>query len=81
MLSHTDSAASSIDIHLSKAYRLAIMATTNDITNDRLISRVNSKEYTDNFDAIFRQPINLNTYPKHETLCHLCGDVECDCAK
>jgi len=29
------------------------MATKNDITGDSIISRVPSKAYTDNFDAIF----------------------------
>lgn len=27
----------------------------NDITGDRLVSKVNSKEYEDNYDRIFRQ--------------------------
>ena len=31
------------------------MATTNDITGDRLVSKP-SKQYKDNYDAIFRKP-------------------------
>jgi hypothetical protein len=58
------------------------MTAKNDVTGDSIISRVNSKSFEDNFDAIFRKPINLNTYPKHEfALCPLCGEVECDCDK
>ena len=33
--------------------RIEIMATSNDITGDSLISRVNSKSYEDNYDKIF----------------------------
>ena len=29
--------------------------STNDITGDRLVSKVPTKEYEDNFDRIFRQ--------------------------
>ncbi len=32
------------------------MATRNDITGDDLISKVPSKQYMDNYDAIFRKP-------------------------
>ena len=32
------------------------MATRNDITGDDLISKVPSKQYLDNYDAIFRKP-------------------------
>ena len=31
------------------------MATTNDITGDKLISRANSDSFRDNFDRIFRK--------------------------
>jgi hypothetical protein len=34
------------------------MATKNDITGDVLQSRMNSKEFEENFDRIFRQRIN-----------------------
>ena len=39
--------------------------STNDITGDRIASK-SSKLYTDNFDSIFRKPINLLNYPRHE---------------
>lgn len=32
------------------------MATTNDITGDAIRSKKPSKDYEDNFDAIFRKP-------------------------
>ena len=40
------------------------MAAKNDITGDTIKSRVNSKEFEDNFDAIFRQK---------DPLCKVCG--------
>jgi hypothetical protein len=58
------------------------MATTNPITGDSIASRANTKEYESGYDLIFKKPINLNTYPKHEFhLCPLCGEVECECEK
>jgi hypothetical protein len=42
------------------------MASKNDITGDAIKSRVNSKEFEDNFDAIFR---------KKDPLCNICGKV------
>lgn len=56
------------------------MTAKNDITGDAIKTKP-STSYADNYDAIFRQPINLNTYPKHDTLCQLCGEVKCDCSK
>jgi hypothetical protein len=40
------------------------MAAHNDITGDLIQSRVNSKEFEDNFDAIFR---------KKDANCNICG--------
>jgi len=40
------------------------MASKNDITGDKIQSRVSNKQFDDNFDAIFR---------KKETLCDVCG--------
>lgn len=40
------------------------MATRNDITGDLIKSRVNSKEFESNFDAIFK---------KKDPLCDICG--------
>lgn len=42
------------------------MTTRNDVTGDLIKSRVNSKEFEDNFDTIFRKK------PK-EPLCDICG--------
>jgi hypothetical protein len=42
------------------------MASHNDITGDAIKSRVNSKEFEDNFDNIFRKK------PK-DPLCNVCG--------
>jgi hypothetical protein len=58
------------------------MASTNEHTGDSLVSKANTKEFDAGYDLIFKKPINLNTYPKHEfQLCPLCGEVECDCDK
>lgn len=42
------------------------MATKNDITGDTLISKVNSKQYEDNFDKIFgkKKPVVTPTQPQ-----------------
>ena len=42
------------------------MTTRNDITGDLIKSKVNSKEFEDNFDKIFR---------KKDPLCDICGKV------
>ena len=41
------------------------MASRNDITGDAIKSRVNSKEFEDNFDNIFRK--------NKDPLCDVCG--------
>lgn len=41
------------------------MATTNDITGDSLISKVNTKEFEDNFDRIFRKKPELEQEPEY----------------
>jgi len=50
------------------------MTTRNDITGDLIKSKVNSKEFEDNFDKIFR---------KKDPLCDVCGkplDTTKECA-
>jgi hypothetical protein len=50
------------------------MATKNDITGDSIISKAPSKQYEDNFDAIFRKKGNP---------CDICGkdlDTTKECA-
>jgi hypothetical protein len=52
------------------------MATTNEITGDALVSKLNSKEFENNFDKIFGEkpkkprwvppPLPLNEYPSHD---------------
>jgi len=52
------------------------MATTNEITGDALVSRLNSEEFEKNFDKIFGEkpkkprwvppPLPLNEYPNHD---------------
>jgi hypothetical protein len=51
---------------LLKGRRRRKMASKNDITGDAIKSRVNSKEFEDNFDNIFRKN------PK-DPLCDVCG--------
>lgn len=41
------------------------MAAKNDITGDALISKVNSKEFEDNFDRIFRKKPELEQEPEY----------------
>jgi hypothetical protein len=41
------------------------MTTRNDVTGDLIKSRVNSKEFEDNFDAIFKK--------NKDPLCDVCG--------
>lgn len=41
------------------------MATTNDITGDALISKINTKEFEDNFDRIFRKKPELEQEPEY----------------
>jgi 16S rRNA G1207 methylase RsmC len=58
------------------------MASTNDITGDTIISRVNSKAFDENFDRIFNNPHIQKQqgveFLKHQFhLCPLCGEVEC----
>jgi len=48
------------------------MATKNDITGDLIQSKVNSKAYQDNYDAIFRK--------KDEEVHDKCGTDQC-CGK
>ena len=43
------------------------MRTTNDITGDAIFSRANTKEFEDNFDAIFRKPVEQDE-PKCQSL-------------
>lgn len=55
---------------------LQIMATTNPITGDALVSKLNSKEFEENFDKIFGEkpkkprwippPLPLNEYPDQD---------------
>ena len=47
------------------------MTTRNDVTGDLIKSRVNSKEFEDNFDAIFRQ--NKDKVVETAALCDICG--------
>lgn len=46
------------------------MATTNDITGARLVSKANSKEFDDNYDKIFRKENKLEV-----KLCNNCGEA------
>ena len=41
------------------------MAAKNDITGDALISKINSKEFEDNFDRIFRKKPELEQEPEY----------------
>lgn len=41
------------------------MATTNDITGDALISKINNKAFEDNFDRIFRKKPELEQEPEY----------------
>ena len=43
------------------------MRTTNDITGDAIFSRANTKAFEDNFDAIFRKPVEQEE-PKCQSL-------------
>ena len=46
------------------------MASKNDITNDLLQSRMNSKEFEENFDRIFRQRINEQKLNNNDMMTH-----------
>ena len=43
------------------------MATTNEITGDAIFSRANTKAFEDNFDSIFRKPVEQDE-PKCQSL-------------
>lgn len=43
------------------------MATTNEVTGDAILSRPNTKAFEDNFDKIFRKPIDQQE-PKCQSL-------------
>jgi len=45
------------------------MASTNEITGARLVSKANTKEYNDNYDKIFKKEKNLEV-----KLCNNCGE-------
>jgi hypothetical protein len=51
------------------------MASHNDITGDAIKSRVNNKQFEDNFDLIFRknEPVQLELDFGEDPLCKLCG--------
>ena len=46
------------------------MATKNDITGDLLQSRMNSKEFEENFDRIFRKRINEQKLNNNDMMTH-----------
>jgi hypothetical protein len=62
------------------------MASKNDITGDVIKSRVNNKQFEDNFDNIFRKdkdPVQLELDFGEELACDICGkplDPNIECA-
>lgn len=51
------------------------MASHNDITGDAIKSRVNNKQFEDNFDNIFRkkEPVQLELDFGENKACEICG--------
>jgi hypothetical protein len=42
------------------------MATTNEITGDKLVSKSSTQKYRDNFDKIFNKKVKKKVKPKEE---------------